>query len=54
MSAGSTQRYYIAGGQEKRKTGKHRKVGVKIKWWVLAQFLYSPRGNGRQPPRVDP
>ena len=23
-------------------------------WWVLAQTPYSPQGNGRQSPRVEP
>ena len=29
-------------------TGKYGKVGVKRKWWVLAQVPYSVQGNGRQ------
>ena len=47
MGAGKTGN----GGKER---GKHGKVGVKRKWWVLAQSLYSPQGNLRQSPRVKP
>ena len=36
------------------KTGKHKQVGVKRKWWVLGQPPYSQKGNGRQLPRVEP
>ena len=32
--AGSAQRYYIGRGLGE---GKHGKVGVKRKWWILAQ-----------------
>ena len=35
-------------------TGNHGKVGVKRKWWVLAYPPYSPQGNGKQSPRVEP
>ena len=30
------------------KSGKHTKVGVKRKWWVVALPPHSPQGNGRQ------
>ena len=33
------------------KTRKHRKVGVKRKWWVLSKLPYSPKGNGRKSTR---
>ena len=42
------------GDAEKSKTGKHGKLGVKGKWWVLAQPPHSLQGNGRQSPRVEP
>ena len=35
-------------------TGKHGKVGAERKWWVLTQSRYSPQGNGRQSPWVEP
>ena len=38
----------------RRKTGKHGKLRVKRKWWVLAQPPYSPQENGRQLPWVEP
>ena len=47
-------RFYIAGVVRRRgNTGKYGKVGVKRKWWVLAQPPYSPQGNGRQLIRVE-
>ena len=53
--AGNNQRYYISRGVRRRgKTGIHGKVGVKRKWWVLAELPYSPQGNGMQSPRVEP
>ena len=42
------------GVSRRGKTGKHRKRRVKRKWGVLAQPPYSPQGNGRQVPRVEP
>ena len=36
------------------KTGKHGEVGVNRKRWVLAQALYSPQGNRKHSPRVEP
>ena len=44
---------YRWGVRRRGKTGNHRKVGVKKKWWVLVQFPYSQQGNGRQSPRVE-
>ena len=35
-------------------TRKHGKVEVTRKWWVLAHPPYSPEGNGRESPRVEP
>ena len=40
-------------GAGRRKTGKHGKVRER-KLWVLAQSPYSPKGNERQSPRVNP
>ena len=52
---GGSQRYYIAGGvRRRRKTGKHGKVEVKRKRWVLAQPSYYLQVNGRQSPWVEP
>ena len=45
--AGSTQRYYIAGGSREEGRQENTKVVVKRKWWALAQPSYSPQGNGR-------
>ena len=45
---------YRWGFRRRGKTGKHRKVGGKRKWRVLAQPPYSPQGKGRQGPRVEP
>ena len=36
------------------KTGKHRKVEMKRKWWILVEPPYYLQGNGRQSPRVEP
>ena len=36
------------------KTGNHGKLGVNRKWCVLTQLPYSPQGNGRQSPKVEP
>ena len=41
----------ISLGVQKR---KDRRVGMKRKWWVLAQPPYSLQGNGRQSPKVEP
>ena len=41
--AGSTQRYYIGGGQENRKDRKTRKSKSEIKWMVLAQPPFPAR-----------
>ena len=38
---------YSWGVRRRGKIGKQGKVGVKRKWWVLAQPPYSPQGNGR-------
>ena len=46
--AGSTQRYYISGN-----TGKHGKVEVKRKLWVLAQPPYFQQEKREQSPRVE-
>ena len=35
------------------KTGKHGKVEVNRKWWILAQPPYSPEGNMRHILRVE-
>ena len=53
-AAGSTQKYYIAGGQEKRKDRKTWKSRVKRRAWVLAQPPDFPQGNGRQLSRLEP
>ena len=45
---------YCLGVRKRGKTGNHRKVRVKRKWWVLAQPPYSLQGNRRQSPRVEP
>ena len=39
---------YRWGLRRRGKTGKHGKVEVKRKWWVLAEPPYSTQGNGRQ------
>ena len=39
--------------EEGGKTGRHGKEGER-KWWILTQLPYSPQGNGRQSPRVEP
>ena len=54
-SASSTKRYYIVGGsgeEERQENGK--KVGVKRKWWVLAEPPYSPQGKGKRLQREEP
>ena len=38
------------GVRRRGKTGKNGKIGVKRKWWVIAQPPYSSQGNGRQSP----
>ena len=35
------------GKGKKRKDRKRGKIGVKRKWWVLAQSPYSSQGSGR-------
>ena len=50
----NSSRHYIAGGVRRRgKTGKRVEVGVKRRWWVLANPPYSPQENGRQSPWVE-
>ena len=39
---------YRWGVRKRGKIGKHGKIGVKRKWWILAQLPYYPQGNGRQ------
>ena len=34
--------------KRRKKTVKHGKVGVKRRWWALAQPPHSLQGNGRQ------
>ena len=43
-------RWGVRGG----KTGKNGKLGVQRKWLVFAQPPYSPKGNRRQSPRMEP
>ena len=45
---------YRWGVRRRGKTGNHGKEAVKRKWWVLTQNHYSPQGNGRQSPKVEP
>ena len=42
------------GVRRRGRTGKHGKVGVKKKWWVLARPPYSLQGYRRQSTRVEP
>ena len=44
---------YRWGVRRREKTGKHRKLRVKRKWWVLAQPPYYPQESRRQSPRVE-
>ena len=45
---------YRWGYRRRGKMGNNGKVGMKRKWWVLAQLPYAPKGNRRQSPKVEP
>ena len=48
-----TKAQYCGGIRKRGKTGKHRKVEVKRRWWALDQSPYSAQGNGRLSPRKE-
>ena len=49
-----SQVLYRWGFRRRGKTGKQGKIGGKRKWWLLDQSPYSPQGNWKQSPKVEP
>ena len=45
---------FVGGSGDEERRKNQGKVGVKRKWWLLAQSPYSSQGNGRKLPRVEP